>query len=348
MNCRVEPPSANMLGSKSDLQKPLVVTMLAPASQCNQNCPRCYLTEVRREPVNSFTLTPDHFARAIEELSDSGINILTVCFQGYEVTLPGSWPYLDAVFQEAKEREIRRSFLTNGMRLHTYAESIIAHDPSRIGVSLDGADQETNDRHRGLAGAFKRTLKSLDLFLEEAPDFRDRILVTSVLYGQENAHSLLEMPKLLAAKGLTKWALGLEITSDDFGHVLHALTLDRLSEFLTACDIESAKHGISFFVGDEFGLIDGEIADLHFVKRLPPSSVDFLRILPSGHIYVGNESMKQVASPTDPKWRPNEESIIAYLAKLGLPLNETDLDQDVALVQNSDFVRDDKNANIPL
>ncbi len=313
MNEHLDTLDAGQLAKRADLQKPLALTMLAPATLCNQSCPRCYLTEVRREPVREFTLKPEHFAQAIADLDDGGAQIGSVCFQGYEVTLPGSWSYVEAAFKEAKRRGIRRSFVTNGMRVHSHIDSILSYDPSRIGISLDGADEEANDRNRGLAGAFKKTLRSLDVFLERAPHFHDRIVIVSVLYGKDNAKSLLGMPRLLAERGLTRWGVGLEITSDEQGNLRHANDADGLSIALAAFEREASHHGISFFVGDEFGLIDDELSNLPFVKRLP-DAVEFLRLLPSGHIYVGKESMKHVASPSDPLWRPSKESLFAYLS----------------------------------
>jgi len=293
-------------------KKPFILTLLAPAEQCNQRCPRCYLTEVRHEPVTSFTLSPDSFRQAVVSLIENDIHILTVSFQGYEVTLPKSWPYVESVFRETHRRAINRSFVTNGMRLHTYTDRIVEHNPNRIGVSLDGADSKTNDYHRGLGGAFKRTLKSLGFFLEKAPQFRNRITIVSVLYQNSNAKSLMQMPKLLADYGITKWGLGLEVSASGNGTIRLADDPEKLGEVLNVLNNAAKEQGISFFVGDEFGLIDPQILDIEAIKRVP-SSVEFLRLLPSGHVYWGGQAMKNVSKPDDQIWNPNTETFFEFL-----------------------------------
>lgn len=285
--------------------------MLAPATSCNQRCPNCYLTEVRREPVDSFALAPEHFAQVLEELTGRGTNVITVCFQGFEVTLPQSWPYVEAVFSEALRADVRRALVTNGMRLHALIDRIVALDPATIAVSLDGTDDATNDRHRGLPGALKRTLKSVDIFLNAEPAMRKRMMVASVLYKRSNFDSLLNMPALLAERHITRWAVGLEVTGWD-GKVCLAEDPSQVIAQLDALERAARQYGISFFVGDEFGLIDTFDLQRDFIKSLP-DEVDFLRLLPSGHAYLGKETMRDVARPDDPCWRPQSESFLHFL-----------------------------------
>lgn len=292
-------------------KKPFVLTMLAPAASCNQHCPNCYLTEVRHEPVDSFALTPDDFAQVLRELRESGTDVITVCFQGFEVTLPQSWPYAEAVFSEALKDDIRRCFVTNGMRLHALIDRIVALDPARIAVSIDGSDNETNDRHRGLPGALKRTLKSLDIFLGAAPKMRERMMVASVLYEQSNFKSLLAMPALLAERNITRWGVGLEVKAMD-GDIRLAEDPRHIIGQLEALERAAHQHDISFFVGDEFGLVDVFDIKRDFIKSLP-DHVDFLRLLPSGHAYWGKDSMREKAQPDDPCWLPRSEKFLSFL-----------------------------------
>ncbi len=303
--------------------KPYVFTMLAPATSCNQRCPRCYLTEIRREPVESFALKPHHFSQAVDELMNSGANVLTVCFQGYEVTLPQSWPYVEAVFSHSGASDTRRCFITNGMRLHALIDQIIHVDPTRIAVSLDGADSATNDRHRGVEGAWERTLKSMDLFIRAEPSMQERLMVASVLYEESNFASLLRMPALMADRGITSWCLGLEVAGGDAGEIRLAEDPDKLIDQLSMLDHAAQESGISFFVGDEFSLIEMYDIDRSFIKRLP-NSVEFLRLLPSGHLYCGKEAMRHSARPNDPCWRPDDENFVTFLERC-LQFEQSDL-----------------------
>ena len=78
---------------------PVTLTFIAPARNCNQNCPGCAIA-LRDEPVHEFDLTPEDYVKFASDIYDAGIPIQAISFQGYEVTLPRSWPYLEAVFRK--------------------------------------------------------------------------------------------------------------------------------------------------------------------------------------------------------------------------------------------------------
>ena len=185
----------------------LSLTLLAPADRCNQACPACFITEVAREPVHRFDLSPEDYAQFVSDFVESEHDIQTVSFAGYEVTLPAAWPYVEAAFSVAIRHGLRRSFITNGMLLSKWTDRIDALDLHQITVSLDGATAAENDRLRGLPGAFGATVRSVTRFAEAAPRFRSRLVVASCLYDDANVASLEEMPRLLASLGIRGWTL---------------------------------------------------------------------------------------------------------------------------------------------
>ena len=114
---------------KAFRRPPAILTFVAPARRCNQRCPRCYLTEVSHEPVSAIGLSPEDYVRFVSDFVDAAIPILTVNFQGYEVTLPESWPYVEAVFGYAAQHNLPRAFVTNGMLLHKWTDRVLALEP---------------------------------------------------------------------------------------------------------------------------------------------------------------------------------------------------------------------------
>ena len=74
-----------------------------------------------------------------------------------------------------REHDLCRSFITNGMLLHKWIDRIREIDPTRIAVSLDGADAPANDRYRGLDGAFEATIRSLSQLVDALPYLAPRI-----------------------------------------------------------------------------------------------------------------------------------------------------------------------------
>ena len=266
---------------------PLIIAFLAPADRCNQRCPSCILDLVG-EPVRSFERSPADFALLIEQLRDAEIPILSISFQGYEVTLPQSWPYVEAVFTAANRHGVQKGFVTNGMLLHKWADRICALDPERISVSLDGSDPATNDPIRGLSGAWRATTESVDRFLRRAPMYRDRLAVVSTLMLDRNLESLRAMPSLLQRLGLRRWSISPELAVSN-GKKACAHAPGDVAEALAELRMVGLNHGLETHVVDEFGRLPaaGE-RDTSSFKSL--YQTDFLvRVEPSGHVRVGNE-----------------------------------------------------------
>ena len=302
-------PMTSGQASDGPEEKSYVLTFLAPAVRCNQRCPKCFISQVRQERATSFDLTPQDYVKFVDDFLASGNDVISLAFQGYEVTLPQSWPYLEAVFDLGKSRNIRRSFITNGMLLHKYAGRIIDLDPARISISLDGADAAGNDRHRGVNGAFDTTLSSIRKFLQDAPGFDERLAIVSVLYGRDNFDSLLQMPKLVRDLGLRKWGVAVEVESDADGGLRYAAAaFEDLVDLVCRLKQEAADVGIKFFVTDELQRFDAEHAWKLGIARLP-RSMELVRLLPSGHVYTGLSALAERADPNDAAWRPSTSAI---------------------------------------
>ena len=161
---------------------------------------------------------------------------------------------MEAVFRAAQAHQARTSFITNGMLLHKYLDRIEALDPIRIAVSLDGSSPEANDPIRGLAGAFQATRRSLERFVHRAPRFLDRLLVASTVYSEVNFQSLLYMPALLNALGISRWALGVESRAQE-GLARPVQPNETLIRWLGDLQRAGTSAGVTTFVSDEFGLL---------------------------------------------------------------------------------------------
>ncbi|MBN2473753.1 MAG: TIGR04053 family radical SAM/SPASM domain-containing protein [Pirellulales bacterium] len=72
----------------------------------------------------------------------------------------------------------------------------------RLGISLDGADEEVHDGLRGLEGSFQRTLKMLD----DAKDLQMAVQVNTSI-TQRNVHQLDAIAELLAGRQIAMWSV---------------------------------------------------------------------------------------------------------------------------------------------
>ena len=300
--------SGGAIVRKRGARPPVVLTFLAPASRCNQRCLNCYLTEVSGEPVHSFALSPRDYALFLTQFFDAGIPVLSVKFQGYEVTLASSWSYVEAVFRVAQERGVRRSFITNGMLLHKWVDRIRDLGVARITVSLDGATPEVNDAVRGLPGAFRATTGSLRRLLDAAPEYRERVAIYSLLRGTSNFESLLEMPAVVRDLGLTRWIVGVELAIQE-GEVRPVLAYGEVIPLLDKLQTAAERHAVHFHVSDEYrALPRDQTQSLAVISTANPQF--FYRVNPTGHVHTGRGLFERWDPERLPLWDPKTSNAV--------------------------------------
>ena len=292
------------------LKPSVVLTFLAPADRCNQHCPKCIL-DIVDEPVRDFDLQPADYARFVEDFVKRDIPIRSISFQGYEVTLPSAWRYVEPVFFIAKRYGLRKGFITNGMLLHRWTDRIVALEPHRISVSLDGSSPAVNDPIRGLEGAFDATVTSIRRFLAKAPQFQPNMAVASCLYHEENYRSLLAMPRLLEDLGISRWTLGFELEVAE-GRERPAHSRERLLRWSQGLQEAARARGIRVHLNDEMGFFknDPEASNaFHSLKHV--HNAPFLyRVMPTGHVRVGSEILDRWDSSKARRWNPATDSAV--------------------------------------
>ena len=131
-----------------------LVAHLGMTLACNFSCHHCYSSSGKRA---ADELTLPEMQNIIEQLAQMGCQ---------KLVLGGGEPFLraelPAVIRFADQFGIDCFVHTNGSKLSAKLLAELAEcPPAALAVSLDGADQESNDAIRG-AHAFKRAMESLD------------------------------------------------------------------------------------------------------------------------------------------------------------------------------------------
>ena len=285
---------------------PVALTFLAPAVACNQRCPQCII-DLSGEPVRDFSLGPKDYVRFVERFVEAEVPIQAVAFQGYEVTLPQSWPYLREVFRFCRPHSIRCSFITNGMLLHKWAEEVAEMQPRRISISFDGSDPEVHDALRGPAwlvqcdGHKHRTLsetRSLHAF---------RAGGSLDLYDEQNFRSLLKLPRVLTRLGIRQWMVVGGVAVENRHQIVSVSSAQLAGWFQQLADV-AHQADIRFYVSDEFGHFKAagsrtrdvplrHIFDLRF----------FYRMYPTGHVRVGREFLESWDTGRHRRWNPSTD-----------------------------------------
>ena len=139
-------------------KKPVVVWNMT--RRCNLKCVHCYAQAKDIEFENE--LSTEEGKALIDDLANFGSPV--ILFSGGEPTLRKDLPELAAY---AREKGIRAVISTNGTLIdRDLAKRLKDVGLSYVGVSLDGI-RETNDRFRGMKGAFNAALRGLHNCQEE-------------------------------------------------------------------------------------------------------------------------------------------------------------------------------------
>lgn len=139
-------------------KKPVVVWNMT--RRCNLKCVHCYAQAKDIEFENE--LSTEEGKALIDDLASFGSPV--ILFSGGEPTLRKDLPELAAY---AREKGMRAVISTNGTLIdRDMAKKLKDVGLSYVGVSLDGI-RETNDKFRGMKGAFDAALRGLHNCQEE-------------------------------------------------------------------------------------------------------------------------------------------------------------------------------------
>lgn len=136
----------------SEDKKPIVVWNVG--RRCNLRCIHCYSQSHNRE--YSGELSHDEGLKLIDDLASFGAPVLL--FSGGEPLMRSD---IFELIDYARERGMRAVLSTNGTLISPEVASRLKElGLSYVGVSLDGL-KETNDRFRGVTGAFDAALEGI-------------------------------------------------------------------------------------------------------------------------------------------------------------------------------------------
>lgn len=131
----VEPKLSTYLHSKAIMNEIPLSGTFELTSRCNFRCEMCY---VHDECHSSDALSTDQWLNLAQNVKKAGT--LFILLTGGEPLLREDFPYL---YTEIKKMGFMVSINTNGSLLHKHFDLFSKYPPSRVNVSLYGADDET-------------------------------------------------------------------------------------------------------------------------------------------------------------------------------------------------------------
>lgn len=128
-------------------------------NRCNLRCIHC---SVDAGSKLNHELSFDDWKDVIDQLAE--FMVPTITFTGGEPTLLS---FLPQIIQYASLKPISVRLMTNGLCLtDELADKLVSSGLRHVNISIDGASPNTHDKIRGVAGAFKKAIEAVEIFMQ--------------------------------------------------------------------------------------------------------------------------------------------------------------------------------------
>lgn len=178
---------------------------LIPSYECNFRCSYCFEREVVGKCTNNKKMSRelvDAIFRDIDKKNDEDKSIVITLFGG-EPLLESNKEINDYILQNAKDREIKVSAISNGYELDCYIDEFKKGYFSSIQITLDGSEAIHNSRRYriGRKPTFRKIIENIEkiLKIEVGPKISVRINI-----DKHNFNDVNNLYKLFNDKGWLK------------------------------------------------------------------------------------------------------------------------------------------------
>jgi SynChlorMet cassette radical SAM/SPASM protein ScmF len=164
---------------------------------CNLRCRHCWIAPKYQSENNSYpALDLDLFKSVIEQAKSLGL-------RGIKLTggEPLLHPQISQILEFVRTEELRLTLETNGV-LCTFqiAKKIAACNNPFVSVSLDGADKETHEWVRGVAGCFDDVLAGIRNLVEAG--LRPQVIMAIMRHNRDQMEAVVRLAELLGASSV--------------------------------------------------------------------------------------------------------------------------------------------------
>jgi len=138
---------------------------IKPTNVCNHNCSYCaYKAEnlqLGKDMDIRDQISKEKMMEIIDDLQEIGVKSVTFSGGGE----PFCYPYLLDAVKRLSNSSIKFAALTNGSRLEGELAEIFAHDATWIRISIDGWDDKSYAKYRGIKmGGFSKVMENMKNF----------------------------------------------------------------------------------------------------------------------------------------------------------------------------------------
>lgn len=195
--------------------EPPVHIRIKPTNVCGHNCWYCaYKAEdlqLGKDMVAKDYIPRGKMMEIIDDISRMEVKAVTFSGGGD----PFYYPYLLETIKKLSETPVKFAALTNGARLYGEVAEIFANCGSWLRISIDGWDNESYSRYRGVSlGEFSKVMKNMEDFKKIGGNCH---LGVSLIVDKQNASHIYEFIKKLKNIGVDNVKVSPGIVSNEGG-----------------------------------------------------------------------------------------------------------------------------------
>jgi len=250
-------------------KRPVVVWNVG--RRCNLRCVHCYSESRDKEYTDE--LTHEQGLKLIDDLAQFGVPVLL--FSGGE---PLMRPDILELIAHARKQGLRAVISTNGTLITPeLAAQLKEFGLSYVGVSLDGLE-ETNDRFRGVPGAFQRALAGIRNCVAAGIKVGLRFTM-----NRRNVQDIGGIFDLIGAEGIPRACFyhlvyagrGSNLVSEDLSHDESRAAVDLIID--RTRDLHNAGNPVEVLTVDNH--CDGPYLYMRMVREGSPHAEDALKLM---------------------------------------------------------------------
>lgn len=237
---------ASLAADKEEIRPPLHIR-LKPTNVCNHRCRYCAYRSDDLQ-LGEHMAEKDFIPRAkMMEIIDDiiGMGVEAVTFSGGGE--PFCYPYLAEAAQRLANGGVAFASLTNGARLQGEVAEIFAQHATWVRISMDGWDNQSYSRYRGVAdGEFDRIISNIKSFKAYGGNCT---LGVSLIVDQDNASQVFAFLELMRQLGVDSVKVSPCIVSNEGqeNNRYHAPIFAEVKEQCRRALAELASDGFEIF-----------------------------------------------------------------------------------------------------
>lgn len=263
--------------------RPITQVDLVLTNKCNFRCKHCF---IKSENLNgTTTIDIDSWKKALLSLSRFGLFSINIT-GGEPLTYNG----IEEIIDYAELLGLRVQLLTNAYLINEeFVKKLSKYNNIIVQVSIDGSNQETYERQRGLIGSFNKCIRNVELLIANGVDVVVAMVLNKYNINDIYDESMVNLCKKIGVKYLVLTPNVIEFSSaiDNSEMFLNAEEAYNVVKYINNKNKVNAYGDITVNVSVPPALTDEN--SLSLIRKERPRcrrGTNSFSIRPNGNVYI--------------------------------------------------------------